>query len=149
MSTRCMIKVAGHEPVIYKHSDGYPDGKPGVLATLTPFLKKFFKYRPADDGAYLLARILDAFMQDDRKYRAAFERSHTPLTTLTAREKRENREERETTGYGIEPEMNHSDIEWFYVVDMEDRKVQVYTTTREFWDSPTVENLELSKIVDF
>lgn len=149
MSTRCMIKVAGHDPVIYKHSDGYPDTENGVLAILVPFLKKFLKYRPADDGAYLLARILDTFMQDDRKSHAAFERRHNPLTALTAREKREARESRETTGYGIEPKMNHGDIEWFYVVDMEDRKVEVYATTRAFWDSPTMMNLKLSQIADF
>ena len=41
MSTRCQIefKVDGERRTIYRHSDGYPDSKHGVVETLKQFLK--------------------------------------------------------------------------------------------------------------
>jgi hypothetical protein len=56
MSTRCMIEVEGCKAKLYRHSDGYPDGQWGVLATLVPFVNKFLKVR-GWDPEYLLARI--------------------------------------------------------------------------------------------
>ena len=57
MSTRCMIEVEGCKVKLYRHCDGYPNGKWGVLATLVPQVKKFLKLRGFWDGEYLLARI--------------------------------------------------------------------------------------------
>ena len=57
MSTRCMIGYEGQGALIYRHSDGYPDGEHGVLATLIPFRDHFFKLRH-DAGEYFLARLL-------------------------------------------------------------------------------------------
>ena len=56
MSTRCMIEVEGIKAKLYRHSDGYPDGQWGVLATLVPFVNKFLEVR-GWDPEYLLARI--------------------------------------------------------------------------------------------
>ena len=57
MSTRCVIGYEGESALIYRHSDGYPDGKTGVLAALEPFRDHFFRGR-GNDGAFFLARVL-------------------------------------------------------------------------------------------
>lgn len=59
MSTRAQIKFKDSEfnIHIYKHSDGYPEGKHGVLAILAPFVEKFFENR-GNDECYFLAQFI-------------------------------------------------------------------------------------------
>lgn len=61
MSTRCQIFVEGLKSSLYRHSDGYPDSKHGVLATLVPIVNDF-KNRRGWDDEYLLARIAQRMM---------------------------------------------------------------------------------------
>ena len=63
MSTRCQIgfyeknekRKDKFEALIYRHSDGYPNGEHGVLATILPFLNQFPR---RDDIEYCSARLL-------------------------------------------------------------------------------------------
>lgn len=57
MGTRAIIKVVGSDVELYRHSDGYPEGKHGVLALLQPFVDKFRAER-GDDAAYFMARLV-------------------------------------------------------------------------------------------
>ena len=69
MSTRCHIAVYEsegdakedkHHALLYKHSDGYPEG---VVPILEPFLKQFKEVRGLDDAEYLAAWTLRALME--------------------------------------------------------------------------------------
>lgn len=74
MSTRCHVaiyesesaaKADNHHALLYKHSDGYPDG---VLPILEPFLKQFKEVRGMGDTEYLSAWTLHALMEDSVKH---------------------------------------------------------------------------------
>ena len=67
MSTRCQIAFYDDEDekdlskfnaLIYRHSDGYPEGENGVLHDILPFLKWFKKERGLEDMEYTSARLL-------------------------------------------------------------------------------------------
>ena len=64
MSTRAQIQVEGSKVLVYKHNDGYPDGKHGVLAWLTPFVMNFMRLRGFQED-YMTARILEAGIFSD------------------------------------------------------------------------------------
>ena len=53
MSTRAQIAIEGSKVLVYKHSDGYPDG---VLPILSPFVKDFMESRGWDPD-YMVARL--------------------------------------------------------------------------------------------
>ena len=68
MSTRCHIEFLEEcitnrgnkqerQALLYRHSDGYPGGKNGVLALLLPFLSEFWKER-GDNYSYMAARFV-------------------------------------------------------------------------------------------
>jgi len=57
MSTRAQIQVEGSKVLVYKHHDGYPDGRHGVLAWLEPFARDFVKRRGFVVD-YMTARIV-------------------------------------------------------------------------------------------
>ena len=66
MSTRCHIAFYENRAqdfdspttLLYRHSDGYPDGPHGVLATLLPMLRTFQERRGLDDIEYAAAWVL-------------------------------------------------------------------------------------------
>jgi len=107
MSTRCQIKVEGADVLFYKHSDGYPDG---VLPTLEDVVAKFKTARGFFDGAYLLARIGQRFMNDSQA-------SHTAIRKEWAEQgmKVSATDDFDVTGYGYDTEI-HGDIEYLYTV---------------------------------
>lgn len=63
MSTRCQIGIYENkekehkdfEVLLYRHSDGYPEG---VLPDIIPFLKRWKKQRGISDTEYIGARLL-------------------------------------------------------------------------------------------
>lgn len=101
MSTRCQLgfyestEQAMDKPtaLIYRHCDGYPDGKSGVLAALLPWAEDFQVRRGLSDAEYASARALVALM-----------RQHDALDGVTS--------------YGICGNHGlHGDIDYFYRVD--------------------------------
>ena len=67
MSTRSQIKVKGSEIMIYKHSDGYPEG---VMPTLKEIVKTFADKR-GNEPDYALAQIMRAYARRDEEKRQA------------------------------------------------------------------------------
>ena len=107
MSTRCQIGIyeQGDSPIekpsvlLYKHSDGYPDG---VLPTLQPFCERFRDGRGLEDTEYLAAWLLFEFMETDFKKKYGAKNFHGM----------------EFCGFGICGDRQiHGDIEYFYRVD--------------------------------
>lgn len=79
MSTRCHIIVEdpsyGDQTILYRHSDGYPDGEHGVLASLVPFVARFMKHRGFFDACFLGAQIICDQINRYREYmRASLQR---------------------------------------------------------------------------
>lgn len=108
MSTRCQIQVKGSPILIYKHSDGYPEG---VLPVLEPFVKAFSDNR-GNDVEYCLAQIVRTFALE-----------YDPETRLK--------------GWGLDLVL-HEDIEYLYVVDAAKGSVEVQTENFHLVDAPTV-----------
>jgi len=130
MSTRAQIQVKGSEVMIYRHSDGYPSG---VLPTLVPRMKGFIKARGTNDVEYDTANVMKAFVEasidsvadridsgmlDPEMYHDMFR----------------------YTGYGIGTQM-HGDIEYFYEIDLKEKKIIVYAMS---WEG----DQEVDEIVD-
>ena len=75
MSTRCHIAfydkkddaLDHYQVLLYKHSDGYPNGKAGVLYHIKPFLKAFKKSRGLNDCEYAAAWLLHHLIDDHIK----------------------------------------------------------------------------------
>ncbi len=105
MSTRCQIIVEGSDVVIYRHSDGYPDGDEGVLKGLIATVGPFVKARGFDE-CYLPAHIVHDQVAAHVKW--ANEQAFGKATKYL--------------GYGVEaynPAVRHplhGDIDFLYVV---------------------------------
>jgi len=114
MATRCQIGIyekANMEndkftALIYRHWDGYPEDKGGVLAQIIPFIKEFKRLRGYDDE-YLSARLLQYMTNENDK----------------ANEGKAGELVSDTLSYGICKSF-HSDIAYFYKI--EPNKVKVY-----------------------
>lgn len=139
MSTRCQIIVAGHDAIIYRHSDGYPNGEHGVLASLVPLVKTFMEYRGADPF-YLTAHIV-----------ADQIRRH-----IDACDKRDALEggfksDYRFLGFGVEAynDVLHGDIEYLYVVSLDSGVVSVCKPTAKFDQNPSFINTEVVQVVSF
>jgi hypothetical protein len=147
MSTRCHIIVEdpqyGDKTILYRHSDGYPEGPNGVLATLVPFVARFIKHR-GFDACYMGAQIMcDQINQSregmrayytDRLARAMFEHGDDHFLVESARESLDNLDN-DFLGFGISSEI-HGDIEFIYRVtpegiNVEDACGNVKTTPSE------------------
>ena len=132
MSTRCHIivedKEYGTKTILYRHSDGYPQGPAGVLATLVPFVKRFIENR-GFDACYMGAQIMcDQINQSREGMRTYYEKS-------IATDKEAGKEprdyiveslanlENDFLGFGISNEI-HSDIEFIYHVSKDGIHVQ-------------------------
>lgn len=109
MSTRCQIGVYSTRPsketikdfeaLLYRHSDGYPDTKNGVLNDVVPFLKWWKTERGLDDTEYVSARLLQHLCNLYDK--ASTYDKPSPFTG--------------TLGHGISRSF-HWDIEYYYAV---------------------------------
>jgi hypothetical protein len=137
-----MIKIEGLDPCIYKHSDGYPEG---VVPVLRAFLPKFMKYR-GWDSSYMLARLLGAFLEQEKVDRAEFDARREERGFMAVSE--ENRAESNCLGYGIEPTVNHFDIEWLYVIT-ERRVLEVRQVREDFGQSLDVKDTKVTKRIKF
>lgn len=132
MSTRCHILIEGFEPMLYRHCDGYPgkaDGSAyGVLADLIPFLAQFKQHRGWDES-YLLARMAQHLCN-------AFTRDAEQLAAYGP----------DLLGVGIDLTL-HGDEEFVYLLK-KDWTVEVRSTTRAFWNEPTLVNTDLVESVE-
>jgi hypothetical protein len=116
MSTRCQILVEGSDVLVYRHSDGYPDGPHGVLKALKPIVANFIKWRGFDE-CYMPAHISSALIVEHQKW----------CDMAIRRCKREGQDYRHyesakylghgLDGYNAETGAGlHGDIEFLYVV---------------------------------
>lgn len=137
MSTRCHIIVqdGSQEIILYRHSDGYPDGKYGMVATLAGFLPGFVEARGLHDAEYLAAQLL-AFMVKDSaahclashlQYYTRLEKAAGKLDAydVARRDKLVASAGNDYLGFGICTEL-HSDIEYCYIISEEG--VEVFET---------------------
>lgn len=109
MSTRAQIKIKGYPVLIYKHSDGYPDG---VLPIIEPYMKKFLDNRGIDKE-YAIARLMMRFGVVDKEHHEEMHR-HDPDTF----------DNESFIGYGLSTEL-HGDIEFLYIIDLENQKINI------------------------
>lgn len=107
MSTRCQIGVYKNSDrditkpsvVIYRHSDGYPDG---AGKDLLDIVKRYKKQRSMNDSEYLAANILGFMKAEQINWANSLEKY---------------KETWEFVGYGICGDKKlHGDIEYFYAV---------------------------------
>ena len=106
MSTRSQIGIYENSAsiekptsIIYRHSDGYPEGKNGVIAVLMPFLKDF-KSQRGDDTEYLAAQLVHRLIEKDKNHAISAGYYNKDSKYL---------------GYGISNNI-HSDIEYYYAI---------------------------------
>jgi hypothetical protein len=124
MSTRCHIIVEdpehGDKTILYRHSDGYPDGPNGVLASLVPFVARFVKHR-GFDSCYLGAQIMaDQINRSREGMKASFQRRIDKAVAATSEPSKWDVEglanvENDFLGFGISNQI-HGDIEFIYRV---------------------------------
>jgi len=122
MSTRCHIivddLVNGHNIILYRHSDGYPDGPHGVLATLVPFVARFMKHR-GWDPMYLAAQIMcdqiNHYRESLRKFHRESAADERAGASRTFHEQRLTEVDNDFLGFGISNEI-HGDVEFIYRV---------------------------------
>lgn len=120
MSTRAQVQVKGSEVMIYRHSDGYPSG---VLPTLVPRMKGFIKARGTNDVEYATANVMKAFVEEYREDAdASIDRGMLDLEMY--------HDMFRYTGLGIGTQM-HGDIEFFYEIDLKEKKLIVYAVEWE------------------
>jgi hypothetical protein len=123
MSTRCQIgfyekstiDINRPDALIYKHSDGYPDGEAGMLITLVPMLKDFNKQRGLSDTEYAAAWILFGLIQNTVNHFQDKKIYKTPVEERYWR----------YLGFGVCSDgIFHGDIEFYYAVTPE--KLYIY-----------------------
>jgi len=119
MSTRCQIIVEGSDAVVYRHSDGYPDGACGVVKTLKPIVENFIRWRGFDEcylPAHIVADMIAVHKKDMDKTIRKMKKAGTPAANLSAYESAKY------LGYGVEAykaddeNALHGDLEFLYVV---------------------------------
>jgi len=125
MSTRCQIgfydkkedKLQDFQSLIYRHSDGYPEG---VLPDITPFLKWWKNERGLSDSEYASARLLQYLCNRYDGHNADYwkEIDKKPNDDLTG-----------TLGHGICKNF-HWDIEYFYKIYP--NELQVYKVVTNY-----------------
>jgi len=154
MSTRCQIALYDHEPkdinewevLLYRHSDGYPDTKHGVLAFLKPALDEFIKGRGWDVeymGAWLMYRLKDDYIKSNYEWRKemwdnkewGYQDKYKTFDEYVQSNKPNN-----FLGHGVS-KVFHADIEYLYVVFP--NELRVYNCHSGWWDSPSFKSLTL------
>lgn len=153
MSTRCQIIVEGADVVLYRHSDGYPDGVHGVLKALKASVSRFMKYRGFDE-CYMPAHIIADMIASHKAW----------ADKCIRREKRKDKsyntssyESCKYLGYGIEgynpnhgadDNAFHGDIAFLYVVK-KNGTIEVRTPNFHFGSEAacSIHNTEVVKTV--
>jgi hypothetical protein len=125
MSTRCQIQVKTdaaikgeakkgiYKALIYRHSDGYPQGPHGVLEFLEPMAKRFFKER-GDDATYFIAQYLrQSAIHEQKKWEELAKLN--PQNDFM--QNPQYSPEFSCLGYGVDFDI-HPDIRFLYTVDL-------------------------------
>lgn len=143
MSTRSQIgfyenkeqPLKKFEALIYRHSDGYPDTKHGVISAIKPFLKWWKKGQGLGDLEYLSARLLQYLCNryDNNGYGKALGKKY------------QNDNFTGTLGHGICKNF-HGDIEYFYKIYP--NAMEVYKVGN-IWDKFKEEEFTLIKTLTF
>jgi len=118
MSTRCQIGIfenskdlAKPDFLMYKHSDGYPEG---VLPLLEPFLKRFYQER-GFDPEYLMAWMVHEFISERVKWQKRNHRIYVKKDPAMVRYY--PKDGRCWVDYGVCGDRKlHGDIEYFYAI---------------------------------
>ena len=116
MATRANIKIMDHSPIIYKHSDGYPDW---ILPILTPYIEVFIKKR-GPDAYYCIAGILREFHRQDLIQFRKIE-DYLKMDMLDPKGLHDSF----FLSYGIDTELD-SGIEYLYLIDLNKKKIYIY-----------------------
>jgi len=118
MSTRCQIQVEGNPVYLYRHSDGYPGTKNGVVAALKPICEEFLKWRGWDEE-YMIAHLCAKLIAD---YQAHNEETYREPGSYWSTKSEEDLQAHinrgKFLGHGLCTEL-HGDIEYLYVVTRE------------------------------
>jgi len=140
MSTRCQIgfyptkdtPLNQWEALVYRHSDGYPDTKVGVLADILPTLKEFHAIRGLDDCEYAAAVVIGELKRRQwewvRQYRGIDGKGLDRQWAMI--------------GHGVSKKF-HVDIEYLYAVSPE--CVRVFRASCSDWQNGNVEFKEIKK----
>ncbi len=112
MSTCAQILVAGESVSLYRHSDGYPQGRHGVVGDLLPFLVKFVKFRGGFDPPYLMAQLVHHLVAKEHRFWAKRARLQF------AGRDRDYYESTKYIGYALLAVGDEADLaaEWVYVI---------------------------------
>ena len=126
MSTRCSIVI--HDPeenrtvLLYKHEDGYPEGKGGMLYAISKIVRHFMEHRGYFEVAYLGARMMHGLIEAERDYfREVYGKRIAEAEAEGDKEEAERWGESlkyqldKVTGYGILPFIP-GDVDFVYVV---------------------------------
>lgn len=153
MSTRAQIGFYGEieqplrnwDALVYKHSDGYPDG---VLPDLTVFARDFNTHRGLSDSEYASAWYLMFLFKQHLKMVEEWSRDHSmreaarPSVAFP-----ELKDFGLYLGYGVSKAL-HGDIEFFYAVYP--NRIEVYEISYDsaaFGEASTFRTLE-GKVFD-
>lgn len=159
MSTRCHIgfyendekNLDNFKALLYRHSDGYPDTKHGVLEAIVPFLEWFSKSRGIDDIEYCSARLLQFLCNRYDRHNVEFRReqvanNNVPVLPRVIEGYKKEADEIEkwtgTLGYGISNQI-HGDIDYFYAV--RPQSLEVYSVS--YGDLPQSEKYHLEQTI--
>lgn len=150
------------EALIYRHLDGYPQGKHGVIQTLRPVLKAIAKQTGIDDGEYTAAWVLYSFMQNHvvqqkkyytRRYRQAVRKDEKK----DMRYFKKKMKTPDFLSYGVcGDRLIHGDIAYFYRVyanagTIGSGCIEVWepTSTKKTFDLKPMSKWNLIKTVKF
>lgn len=158
MSTRCQVIVADkdgyHSAIIYRHSDGYPDDKFGVLAHLLPVCDKMYKMRRYHDPEYLTAHIISTFISiataDTKKLIKTLQREAKKANSSMSAAEVASFERSAYLGFGVrgfDGENLQGDIAFLYVVQPD--HVEVRQPMKGFWGNSHITNMKIVKRVKF
>jgi hypothetical protein len=125
MSTRCHIIIEDeyNKVILYRHSDGYPNGEHGVLASLVPFIQRFMKHR-GWEVEYLAAQLICDQINRAREYsRKLYEERAATDPEDGYWQARLAEVDDDFLGFGISNEI-HVDVEYIYHVTKDQIQVQ-------------------------
>lgn len=152
MSTRCQIAFFVTKPynavefakdavnerkwkaLLYRHSDGYPGTKHGVVAELKAIVREFVNNRPPDPE-YLAAYVLYRMKDNMVKFHAELEKNNVPMFP-----------EYNMIGHGV-CSVVHVDIEYLYYVYWVEHgtvAIDVFSVSCD-WDEGTVTEAKLEQ----
>lgn len=135
MSTRCQIgfyeaeekNLANFKVLIYRHSDGYPDGESGVVADVMPFLRWWKTERGISDFEYCSARLLQYLCNKYDNYSHVLFKNEANGTF----ESEKIGAFTGTLGHGISKGF-HGDIDYLYAVRPD--RLEIYQVTGDTWN---------------